>query len=298
MTTRLWNTNDIPNQIRRVAVVTGASSGLGLEVTRALAHKGATVVMAVRDVAKGEQAADTIFAEKSDAKIRVAKIDLCSLDSIKKFYQQFLNHHDRLDLLINNAGVMMTPYSTTEDGFEVQMGTNHFGHFALTGHLLDRLKSTPGSRVVQVSSIAHRAGNLNFDDIQWKSRRYNTIRAYADSKLANLHFTYEFARRLGDQTAPRIIAAHPGVSRTELTGHVKIIEFMGKFVAQSQERGALPILRSGIDPAANNGDYYGPSGFLEMSGSPIRVKSSKWSKNEDPGGRLWAISEKLTGVKY
>lgn len=299
MPTKSWNTNDIPSQQGRVAIVTGASGGLGEETTRALADKGAHVVMAVRDMAKGEKVAAAIREDKSDAVVRVALLDLCSLQSVADFSKKFLTDHDRLDLLINNAGVMMTPYSTSVDGFEVQIGTNHFGHFALTGLLMDRLKSTSGSRVVPVSSIAHRAGKLNFDDIHWQKRRYNTIKAYADSKLANLHFTYELARKLtGQISAPHIIAAHPGVSRTELTRHAKIIELMGKVIAQDQVAGALPILRAAVDPEANNADYYGPGGLFEMAGSPVKVHSTKWSKDEGAGGRLWALSEELTGVKY
>jgi NAD(P)-dependent dehydrogenase (short-subunit alcohol dehydrogenase family) len=299
MKVKPWSIDDIPSQQDRVVIVTGASSGLGKETARSLAHKNAHVIMAVRDMSKGEKVAATIRREKSDASISVAMLDLCSLKSVDSFSEKFLNDYDRLDLLINNAGVMMCPHSTSADGFEIQIGTNHFGHFALTGRLMDRLKSTADSRVVPVSSIAHKGGKLNFDDIHWQKRNYNTIKAYCDSKLANLHFAYELARKLtADSAAPRVVSAHPGVCQTELTRHSKIVELMGKVIAQKQAVGALSLLRAAVDPTASNADYYGPSGFFEMAGSPIKMQSTKWSKDQSTGERLWALSEELTGVKY
>jgi NAD(P)-dependent dehydrogenase (short-subunit alcohol dehydrogenase family) len=296
---RSWSSDDILSQLGRVAIVTGASSGLGEETARVLAHKDAHVVMAVRDTVKGEKVATLIRGEKKNASISVMALDLCSLKSVEDFSDKFLNEYQRLDLLINNAGVMMCPHSTSTDGFEIQIGTNHFGHFALTGRLIDRLKSTEDSRVVAVSSIAHKGGKLNFDDIHWGKRNYNTIKAYCDSKLANLYFSYELARKLADTVnAPRIVAAHPGVCRTELTRHSKVVELMGKFMAQKQTVGALSLLRAATDPLAGNGDYYGPSGLFEMAGAPIKADSTERSKDESAARRLWELSEELTGVKY
>jgi NAD(P)-dependent dehydrogenase (short-subunit alcohol dehydrogenase family) len=255
--------------------------------------------MAVRDREKGESMAAAIRAHMPEAKLNVEDLDLCSLKSVQHFSEKFLDGYDKLDLLINNAGVMVCPFATTQDHFEIQMGTNHLGHFALTGHLLEQLKSTAGSRVVPVSSIAHKLGKINFDDIHWEKRHYNRIKAYCDSKLANLHFAYELGRKLSErESGPLVVPAHPGVCQTELTRHSKTVEIMGKFVAQKQTTGALSILRAATDLEANHTDYYGPRGFLEMAGSPVQVRPIGTAKNETVGKRLWALSEELTNVEY
>lgn len=294
-----WTVENIPDLTDQVAIVTGSTSGLGVETARVLAAKGATVVMAVRDTAKGETAADRIRTRHPDARLEVRALDLADLGSVKAFADGFAAGHDRLDLLVNNAGVMMCPYSQTRDGFEIQMGTNHFGHFALTGHLLPLLKKTDGSRVVSVASIAHRAGRIDFTDINWEKRRYATSRAYGDSKLANLLFTYELARRLArDADGPRVTAAHPGWTATELQRHSGSARFLNRFFAQDSEMGTLPTLRAAFDQEARSGDYYGPSRFLEMNGYPVKVNSNARSRDQDAAAKLWALSEDMTGVRY
>ncbi|MBN1951691.1 MAG: SDR family oxidoreductase [Bacteroidales bacterium] len=294
-----WDSGLIPDQEGKVLIITGASSGLGKEAARVFAEKKATVILAVRNTAKGEEAAATISTEFPDAKLIVRKLDLTSLVSVKAFAEGIIRDFDRLDILINNAGIMMCPYSKTDDGFEIQMGTNHLGHFALTGLLMPLLKKTKGSRIIPTSSIAHNMGNINFSDINWEKRRYNTNRAYGDSKLANLYFTYELDRKLdGQEDAPKVIAAHPGVTQTELMRHSKLFRLVSPLISQKVEDGTLPTLRAATDPEAKSGDYYGPGGFKEMRGHPVRVDSNKRSKEEAAARRLWELSEELTGVRY
>ena len=299
-----WTTADIPDLSGRVAVVTGANTGLGYWTAAALADKGAHVVLAVRNLAKGKDAASQITAKSPNAVVKLQELDLTSLDAIHASAEEIKAAHQRIDLLINNAGVMYTDKGNTKDGFELQFGTNHLGHFAFTGLLLDRLLPVEGSRVVTVSSVGHRImAKIHFDDLQWE-RGYNRVAAYGQSKLANLMFTYELARRLKLKGAPTdALAAHPGGSNTELLrnmpGWVRgPSQFVWNFFAQSAEMGALPTLRAATDPAAQNGQYYGPDGLGEQRGHPKVVKSSKQSHDEQQQARLWKVSEELTGVTY
>ncbi len=294
-----WNSLDIPNQKNKVIIITGATSGLGKEATKVLASKNATVVMAVRNNKKAETVANEIRDEFPNAKIDIRSLDLNSLESINSFAKEFTNDYKQLNVLINNAGIMMCPYSKTKDGFEIQMGTNHLGHFALTGLLMPLLKSTHGSRIVVTSSIAHKTGNINFEDLNWESRIYNTNKAYSDSKLANLYFMYELVNQLkSDINAPMVTCAHPGWTKTELDRHSGIASFLGNLVAQKVAMGTLPTLRAATDEEANSGDYFGPKGIMEMRGYPVLVPSNKMSHNEVNAKRLWTLSEELTGIKY
>jgi NAD(P)-dependent dehydrogenase (short-subunit alcohol dehydrogenase family) len=294
-----WNASNIPDQVGRVVIITGATSGLGKEATKILASKNATVIMAIRNTQKGEEVATEFKKDMPTAKIEVRKLDLGSLASVKSFSEQLLADYNRLDILINNAGVMMCPFSKTEDGFEIQMGTNHLGHFALTGLLMPLLKNTKGARIVATSSIAHLQGNIDFEDINWEKRKYNTTKAYSDSKIANLYFAYELARKLKDDpNAPLVTAAHPGYTRTELQRHSLFWRIMNPIMGQGVEQGALPTLRAATDQNANPGDFFGPSGFQELKGAPIIVKSTKMSNNEVNAKRLWDLSEKLTGIEF
>ena len=293
-----WTDEHVPDQDGRVAVVTGATSGLGYETARVLAQHGASVVLAVRDVEKGKQAASRIGGDVS-----VQALDLTSLASVRSAAADLRAAHPRLDLLINNAGVMYTPRQTTADGFELHLGTNHLGHFALTGLLLDRLLPTPGSRVVTVASTAHRLrADIHFDDLQWE-RSYSRVGAYGQSKLANLMFTYALQRRLASHGTTVAVAAHPGISRTELLraapAAMQLIvgRIAGPFF-QSAAMGALPTVRAATDPHVVGGQYYGPGGRREISGHPTVVSSSPQSHDEAVQERLWTVSEQLTGVTF
>lgn len=294
-----WTAENIPNQKGKTVIVTGSSSGIGYEAARVLANKGATVIIAVRSLEKGKAAADKILDQKKDADIKVLKLDLANLASVREFAAEFNKAHARLDLLINNAGVMIPPYSKTADGFELQFGTNHLGHFALTGQLLDVLINTKGARIVNVSSGAHKSGKLDFDDLTWEKRRYSAWKAYGDSKIANLYFTFKLNRKLKENGFDTIAtAAHPGWTATELQRHTGIIEFLNRFFAQDISMGALPTLRAAFDVNAKGGEYFGPEGFMEMRGYPVEVKPNNLAKDAQIAERLWEVSEQLTGVKF
>ncbi|BBX75694.1 SDR family NAD(P)-dependent oxidoreductase [Mycobacterium shinjukuense] len=297
-----WTAADIPDQTGRTAVITGANTGLGFETATALATHGARVVLAVRNLDKGKQAAARISEVAPGAGVELQELDLTSLASVRAAASQLRSAYERIDLLINNAGVMYTPKSTTADGFEMQFGTNHLGHFALTGLLLDRLLPVPGSRVVTVSSVGHRIrAAIHFDDLQWE-RRYSRVAAYGQSKLANLLFTYELQRRLAPGGTTIAVAAHPGVSNTELIRNMPrplvAVSALLAPLMQDADLGALPILRAATDPAVTGGQYYGPDGFGELRGYPKVVASSAQSHDLDLQRRLWAVSEELTGVSY
>ncbi|GAA1642426.1 SDR family NAD(P)-dependent oxidoreductase [Nonomuraea maheshkhaliensis] len=293
-----WTEQDIPDQSGRVAIVTGANTGLGFETARMLAEHGATVVLAVRNVEKGRQAAGRISGD-----VAVQALDLTSLDSIRSAAADLRATYPRIDLLINNAGVMYTPPQRTADGFELQFGTNHLGHFALTGLLLDRLLPVPGSRVVTVSSTGHRIrAAIHFDDLQWE-RSYSRVGAYGQSKLANLLFTYELQRRLAPYGTTIAVAAHPGVSNTELARNTPAllrlpITWLAPLLTQDSDMGALPTLRAATDPAVTGGQYYGPGNRGEISGYPKLVTSSPASHDQAVQQRLWTVSEELTGVTF
>jgi NAD(P)-dependent dehydrogenase (short-subunit alcohol dehydrogenase family) len=299
-----WTAADVPDQSGRVAIITGSNTGIGYEAAAALAGKGAHVVLAVRNLDKGSDAVSRITAASPSAVVTLQELDLTSLDHIRKAADELRAKFPRIDLLINNAGVMYTDKGTTKDGFESQFGTNHLGHFALTGQLLDNMLGVEGSRVVTVSSVGHRIiAKIHFDDLQ-AERSYNRVAAYGQSKLANLMFTYDLARRLAAKGAPTIaLAAHPGGSQTELLRNMpggirQVTEFFWQFIAQPPDMGALPTLRAAADPAAQNGQYYGPDGFGEQRGHPKVVESSAQSHDEDIQRRLWTVSEELTGVTY
>ncbi|AGZ44740.1 SDR family NAD(P)-dependent oxidoreductase [Actinoplanes friuliensis] len=293
-----WTEQQIPRQDGRVAVVTGANTGLGFETARQLAEHGASVVLAVRDTAKGQQAAARINGDVS-----VRELDLSSLESVRAAAAGLRADHPKIDLLINNAGVMYTPRQTTREGFELQFGTNHLGHFAFTGLLLDLLLPVPGSRVVTVSSTGHRIrAAIHFDDLQWE-RSYSRIGAYGQSKLANLMFTYELQRRLAAHGTTVAVAAHPGISNTELVRNTpalvrRPVAWLAPMLTQSAAAGALPTLRAAADPSVLGGQYYGPDGLNEARGHPKPATSSADSYDLTLQQRLWAVSEDLTGVRF
>lgn len=306
---RAWSEGDVPDQSGRVVVITGANTGIGYEAAAVLAHRGAHVVLAVRNLEKGNAALSRIVAAggqgSRDVDVTLQRLDLTSLDSVRSAADALRAAYPRIDLLINNAGVMWTPKQLTADGFELQFGTNHLGHFALTGLLLDHLLPVRNSRVVTVSSLGHRLrSTIDFDDLQ-SERGYDRIAAYGRSKLANLLFTYELQRRLAAAPDAKTIAvaAHPGGSNTELMRHLPgvvrpVAAALGPMLFQSAAMGALPTLRAATDPAVEGGQYFGPGGFLEQRGHPKLVKSSAQSHDEELQRRLWAISEELTGVSF
>lgn len=300
--TTKWSTTDIPDQTGRIAIVTGANTGLGLETAKALAAHGAHVVLAVRNAEKGKAAAEAITAAHSNADVTLQSLDLSSLESVRRASDELKGRYDKIDLLINNAGVMWTEKSSTADGFELQFGTNHLGHYALTGLLLERLLPVEGSRVVTVSSIGHRIrADIHFDDLQWE-RDYDRVAAYGQSKLANLLFTYELQRRLAG-TNTVALAAHPGGSNTELARNSPlwvraVFDVVAPVLVQGADMGALPTLRAATDPAALGGQYYGPDGFMEQRGNPKVVASSEQSYNLDLQRRRWSVSEELTDVVF
>jgi NAD(P)-dependent dehydrogenase (short-subunit alcohol dehydrogenase family) len=297
MTATPWTTKNIGDLSGRTAIVTGANSGIGIETARALAEKGALVVLPVRDIEKGRRASQEITGKYPGAKIEVMNLDLTSLASIKSFVEAYSQEHAGLDILINNAGVMVPPYSKTEDGFELQFGTNHLGHFTLTGLLLPMLLKSENGRIVNVSSVAHRRGNINFDDLEWNQREYNAGQAYADSKIANLHFTSELASRLKD-AGITVAAAHPGWTRTNLQKHHRVFTMLNPIFSQKPPMGALPTLRAAIDESVSSDDYYGPGGFGEIKGYPVKVDSTSLAKDKQIAKKLWDVSEKLTGIEY
>lgn len=299
MSSQNWNAGKIPDQKGKTIIITGASSGLGKQATKVLAGKNATVIMAVRNVQKAETVVKEIREDFPDAHLEIRQLDLGSLKSVKVFGKEFSNDHTRLDILINNAGIMMCPFSKTEDGFEIQMGTNHFGHFALTGLLMPVLLETKDSRIVATSSMAHKSGDINFDDINWESRKYSTTKAYSDSKLANLYFTYELVRKYkGIKNAPIFTVAHPGGTNTDLGRHMRIAKLLAPIIGQKVEMGTLPSLRAATDSNAKSGDYFGPKNLFEARGYPVIVQPSKMAQDEANAKKLWNLSEELTGIKY
>jgi len=301
-----WTVNYIPDLTGKVAIITGANSGIGYESAKEFARKGAEIILACRSMEKGEGAASTIRAEIPNAKLKPMVLNLSSLKSVRAFADAFNAAYSRLDVLLNNAGIMMVPLGKTEDGFERQLGVNHLGHFALTGLLIDVLLKTPNSRVVNVSSGAHRSGELDFDDLMFENEEaYTPMKSYGNSKLANLLFTYEMQRLLEAKGADLIaVAAHPGIATTNLANHLmhpllmKLLTPIFRLMMQSAAMGALPSIRAAVDPNVVGGQYFGPGGKKERKGYPILVSSNEASQNTEDARKLWEVSEELTGVRY
>ncbi len=301
-----WTLSDMPNQQERVVIVTGANSGIGYEAALALAGKHAQVILTARSLDKGEAAVRNIREKYPQAEITLMELDLADLKSVRNFVQAFLAKYKRLDILINNAGVMAIPKRKTVDGFEMQFGTNHLGHFALTGLLLPILKATPNGRIVTVSSGVHTSGDIHFDDLQWE-KTYDRWGAYAQSKLSNLLFAYELQRRLSTTGSSLIsVGCHPGYAATNLQAagpqmdgsafRLWMMKFANVIFAQGQDMGALTTLYAAVAVDVNGCDYIGPRSG--MRGYPVKVMSNNKSYDEALAKRLWKISEELTGVVY
>ena len=302
-----WTAARIPSQHGRVAVVTGANSGLGLATARALARRGARVVMGCRDAAKGEAARAQIAADVPGADVLVEPLDLADLASVAEFARRQLDRDPRLDLLINNAGIMGVPQGRTRDGFELQFGTNHLGHFALAARLHGAIARTPGSRVVTVTSLGYRIGRIDFDDPEM--RRYDRWRAYGRSKLANLLFAYEYQRRLDAAgSGAKSVSAHPGYAATNLQrieastwlqhAYNWIVATSNRTLAMSAEAGALPQLYAATAPDAAPGGFYGPARWWGMRGAPAPQRSTPFARDHELAERLWKWSEELVGVAF
>jgi NAD(P)-dependent dehydrogenase (short-subunit alcohol dehydrogenase family) len=299
-----WTAADIPDQAGRTAVITGANSGLGLAAARALAGAGAEVVLACRNMEKGEAAVASIQADVPDASLALEELNLSSLASVRAFAERFSSSHESLDLLINNAGVMAPPRRETADGFELQFGVNHLGHFALTGLLLGAMQGREDARVATVSSTAHKMGRIDFDDPQ-RQRRYFRWSAYGQSKLANVLFARELDKRLrAVGSNVKSLAAHPGYSATNLQSAAPplidrvVMGVTNRLLAQSAEMGALPELYAATRPNLDGGLFIGPDGFEEQRGHPKVVSPVKAGRDEATAARLWELSEELTGVTY
>ena len=303
-----WSAADIPPQRGKLVLVTGANSGIGFHAAKELARAGAHVILACRNAQKANDAKHRILSEIPSAHLEVAELNLASLASVRDFAVAFIGQRRNLDLLINNAGIMALPdRQLTADGFELQFGTNHLGHFALTGLVLPALLSAGQARIITVSSIAHRGGKIRFDDLQW-NRGYKPWPAYRQSKLANLYFSFELDRKLRAAHAQAAsIAVHPGISRTNLfhAGPGQKKNFMGTIapvfaglIAQSDAQGALPTLYGATAPEAQSGKFYGPNGFREIRGYPVEVKAETQAYDPVIAARLWHASEELTGVHY
>jgi len=303
-----WTLDQMPSQEGKVAVVTGANSGLGFNTTRELAIKGAKVIMACRNLEKGEIARQCILDERVAVEPELWHLNLASLESIKQFALKFAAAGSGLDLLINNAGLMAIPYDRTEDGFEMQFGVNHLGHFALTAWLWPRLSETKGSRVIQVGSLAHYIGKIRFEDIHWE-KGYKKWSAYGMSKLANLLFIRELANRLIESGGSvTVAAAHPGYADTELQAKssrmkgnnlgAASMNLINKVVAQTGAKGALPTLYAATAEGISQGDYFGPGGLMKLHGWPVPDSPSKKLVNNEVARRLWEVSESLTGIEF
>jgi NAD(P)-dependent dehydrogenase (short-subunit alcohol dehydrogenase family) len=297
-----WDVKDIPDQSGRTAVVTGANSGLGLVTARELARAGASVVMACRNLDKGHTAVDEVRAAVPDAQVQLEELDLASLASVRGFADRFKATHDGLELLINNAGVMGTPRRRTADGFELQFGTNHLGHFALTTALLETLEGREDARVVTLSSTAHKMGRINFDNLNG-DRHYFRWNAYGQSKLANLLFALELDRRLrAEGSTVKSLAAHPGYAATNLQSAGPplvdrlVMVASNALIAQSDEMGALPTLYAATQPGLEGGTYIGPDSFREQRGHPTIVHPNGRARDPETARRLWEVSERLTAV--
>lgn len=303
-----WTVQDIPSQVGKIALVTGANSGLGLETTVGLASAGATVIMACRNPAKAENALAEVRRRAPNAQVDVMQLDLADLSSVRRFASDFSAKYPRLDILCNNAGVMALPFQKTRDGFEMQIGTNHLGPFVLTGLLLDSLRAAPAARIVSVASVAHKTTKgLDLENLNWERGPYKKGDAYGKSKLANLLFTFELDQRLRKVNFPILAAAaHPGYSATSIGDGATQGSFfaslamrLGNFLfAQSASKGALPTLYAATMPDVQSGDYIGPHGFLEFAGYPVKVGRRPTARDAQTAAALWALSETLTDTRY
>ena len=294
-----WTVDDVPPLTGRYAIVTGANTGLGFETARVLAMKGAEVVLACRNPVKGELARRRIAEQSPAGRASVEVLDLSDLESVAKFARTIAKTRTSIDLLVNNAGVMVPPLTRTPQGFELQFGTNHLGHFALTAGLLPLLTRTPGARIVVVSSVAQRLGRIDFDDLNWERRTYRAWEAYGQSKLANMLFALELHARLTKAgSSARSLAAHPGWTATELQRTDAMSRFFNPFFAMDPADGALPQLRAAVDPAATGGSYWGPTGFFELRGPAGEAAIPDRARDRDVARRLWDVSEQLTGVNF
>jgi NAD(P)-dependent dehydrogenase (short-subunit alcohol dehydrogenase family) len=293
-----WRPEEIPDLSGRTVLITGANSGLGLESTRMLAGRGARVVMACRNRDKGEQARDEVRAAHPEARLDLMQVDLADLGSVRDFAHAFRQHYERLDVLMNNGGIMAPPRQYTRDGFEMQFGVNHLAHFALTGLLLDQLETAPDPRIVLISSFAHRMGDIYFDNLN-AEKWYQRWKFYGQSKLANLMHALELDRRLrADGSSIRAVPVHPGYSATGLQRTVAGGGFFNALFAQSQTKGAYPQVFAATSELAESGHYYGPHGFMELWGMPAEADMRKLAKNEEVADKLWQVSEEMTGVYY
>lgn len=298
MSKKNWSAKDIPALTGKVAIVTGANAGIGFETALQLAAHGAHVTLACRNAGKAAEAADRIRATVKGALVDVSDLDLSSRASIDSFIARTSAENDRIDILVNNAGVMMCPEGKTEDGFETQFGTNHLGHFVLTAGLYPLLKKSKAGRIVALSSIAHKTGVMDFNNLNGE-KGYKPIAAYGQSKLANLLFAKELARRVSKaEDTVLVVAAHPGWTSTELQRHTPLMRFLNLFFGQKPAQGALPSLYGATAPDATHGGYYGPSGFQELNGAPAPASVDKKAESTEDATKLWAVSEKLTNTKF
>jgi NAD(P)-dependent dehydrogenase (short-subunit alcohol dehydrogenase family) len=298
-----WNTDYISDLTGKRVVITGASSGLGLEAAKVLTSKGAEVIMALRSLTKGERAVSYICEKNPNARIRLMQVNMDSIISVKNFTREFLALYNSLDILINNAGVMVPPFSKNADNIEIQFATNHLGHFALTGLLMPALKMVPGARVVTVSSIASRSGDIDFDNLDG-SKGYSAMKFYCQSKYANLLFGIELDKRLKDSgTNILSVVCHPGVSATNLASRGSgkeegtLFKYMFNMIAQSAQKGTLPLLYAAANEEITGGEYIGPGGFQNMWGYPQKTSEGEKLFNKETANKLWSVSEQLTQVK-
>ena len=300
-----WNVENVESLSDKTIIVTGGNSGLGFESSAFFASKGAKVIIAARSKEKGAKAKSDIVSMYPDAKIEVLPLDLESLASIKKFSELVKSNHDHIDILMNNAGIMLVPFGLTEDGFEKQFGVNHLGHFALTARLFDLIKKGTNPRIINISSQAHRIGAMDFHNLMYEQGNYSLARAYGKSKLANLLFTLELDKRVKAAGLDiKVLTAHPGSSRTNLSRHVEkrktfvLFNWLFKLTSQNAFNGALPGIRASLDESVKSGEYYGPSGLLQLKGKPILVQPNVNAKSEVDSAKLWEKSEELTKLKF
>ena len=292
-----WTAKDIPTQIGKTIIVTGANTGLGFETSKALAAKGAKVILACRDEHRGQAALERIQKENPRADLELMRLDLSSLQSVREFSESFLSQNDRLDILINNAGVMTPPEAHTTEGFELQIGVNFLGHFLLTALLFDRLQQTENARIVTLSSLMHRPGKIDIDSFLGPDK-YKPWREYSQSKLACLMFALELQKRLEANEIPiKSMAAHPGGTKSDLQRHSLMSRMMG-FLLMETSQGALPTLYAATEPNLKGGEYIGPNGWFELGGHPAPSKIAKQAHDTETSKQLWEAAEKMCGVSF